>query len=67
MPPLQITAQGTSTIFHQAERAIVHVQVSSDAPSQEKVSMNVTSTANQLRAMLKSLSPKTEKGTYYSH
>lgn len=64
MPPLQITAQGTSTIFRPAERAVVHVQVSSDGTSQEKVSMDVTSTANELRTMLKSLSPKTENGTY---
>jgi hypothetical protein len=64
MPPVTITAQGTSTIFRQAERAVVHVNVSSEGTSQESVSKDVTSTANELRAMLKGLSPKTEKGMY---
>jgi uncharacterized protein YggE len=63
MPPVTITVQGTSTIFRQAERAVIHVQVSSDGTSQEKVVKEVTSTANELRAMLKGLAPKTEKGT----
>jgi lambda repressor-like predicted transcriptional regulator len=63
MPPVKITAQGTSTIFRQAERAVIHVRVSSDGTSQENVSKEVTSTANELREMLKRLAPKTEKGT----
>ena len=62
MPPVTITAQGTSTIFRQAERAVITVHVSSEGTSQEKVSNEVTLTANELRSMLKGLSPKTEKG-----
>jgi uncharacterized protein len=62
MPPVTITAQGTSTIFRQAERAVVTVYVSSEGTSQEKVSKEVTLTANELRSMLKGLSPKTENG-----
>src|SRR5271155_472894 len=62
MPPLTITAQGTSTIFRQAERAVIMVHVSSEGTSQEKGSNEVTLTANELRSMLKGLSPKTEKG-----
>jgi hypothetical protein len=62
MPPVTITAQGTSTIFRQAERAVVTVHVSSEGTSQEKVSEEVTLTANELRSMLKGLSPKTENG-----
>lgn len=62
MPPVTITAQGTSTIFRQAERAVITVHVSSEDTSQEKVSNEVTLTANELRSMLKGLSPKTEKG-----
>jgi hypothetical protein len=62
MPPVTITAQGTSTIFRQAERAVIHVQVSSEGTSQEKVSLEVTMTANDLRTILNGLSPKTEKG-----
>jgi hypothetical protein len=62
MPPLTITAQGTSAIFRQAERAVVRVDVSSEDTSQEKVFKDVTLTANELRSMLKGLSPKTENG-----
>jgi hypothetical protein len=62
MPPVTITAQGTSTIFRQAERAVVTVRVSSEGTSQEKVSKDVALTANELRSMLKGLSPKTENG-----
>ena len=62
MPPLTITAQGTSTIFRQAERAVVTVHVSSEGTSQEKVSKEVMLVANELRSMLKGLSPKTENG-----
>lgn len=64
MPPLIITAQGNSTILRQAERAVLHVQVSSEGTSQEKVSKEVTAEANELKTILKSLSPKTEKGVY---
>ena len=62
MPPVTITAQGTSTIFRRAERAVVTVYVSSEDTSQEKVSKEVTLTTNELRSMLKGLSPKTETG-----
>ena len=62
MPPITITAQGTSTLFRQAERAVVFVQVSSDGSSQERVSKEVASAANDVRGMLKKLAPKTEKG-----
>ena len=67
MPPVTIITQGTSTIFRQAERAVIFVQVSSDGISQEKVSEDVTSTTNELRAILKDLSPKTNEGTCILH
>jgi hypothetical protein len=65
MPPITITAQGTSTIFRQAERAVFTIHVSSEGTSQEKVSQEVMLTANELRSMLKGLSPKTDKGMFF--
>ena len=59
---LEINVSGTSTISHNAERAIVTIHISSSGPSQSQVSANVINTANSLQESLKTLSPKDSDG-----
>ncbi|MCJ1394398.1 hypothetical protein MMC18_007276 [Xylographa bjoerkii] len=63
MPPrLEINVTGESTVSRHAERGVLSIAVSSEGPSQETVSQDVTSTSNQLRTTFHALSPKTASG-----
>lgn len=62
--PLRIEVTGQSTISRRAERALIHLSVSSTGPSQQTVIDNVTTTSNHLQSQLKtSLAPKDSAGS----
>ena len=63
MAPLEIELSGTSVIARHAERAVLSVKVSSEGPSQETVSNDVTSTSNNLAIKFKELAPRSEDGS----
>ncbi|KAA8642989.1 hypothetical protein EYZ11_009087 [Aspergillus tanneri] len=56
---LTIHTVGTSTIYREAERAIVALHVASDGENQSEISQNVTKTSNQIQSLLRHISPQT--------
>ena len=63
MASLEIRLNGTSVIARHAERAVLSVKVSSEGPSQDTVSNDVTSTSNNLAKKFKELAPQSEDGS----
>jgi Protein of unknown function (DUF541) len=57
-----IQVSGDSSIYRQAERAVVFIAIGSEGSSQEAVSQEVTSTSSKLRATLVELAEKTQSG-----
>jgi hypothetical protein len=62
MAPSDITITGTSSIYHQAERAIMFISVSNSGTSQGEVSASVTNTANHVQSILMDLAPTLDTG-----
>ncbi|MCJ1383212.1 hypothetical protein MMC17_006325 [Xylographa soralifera] len=63
MPPrLKINVTGESVVSRHAERGVLSIAVSSQGPSQETVSQDVTLASNHLRTTFKAASPKTASG-----
>lgn len=52
---IKISASGVSTASQKAERATMHIRVSSEAGSQSEVAQNVTSASSELQQLFKGL------------
>ena len=55
MAPLNITVKGSSSLYIPPEQAVLSLYVKSEGASQDTVSQQVTSTANQLQQSLNEL------------
>ncbi|KZP25814.1 hypothetical protein FIBSPDRAFT_855447 [Athelia psychrophila] len=63
MAPVTIHVEGHSTLYRLAERAAMSVDISSEGPSQDIVSTDVTATARKLQSELDELCPLSADGS----